>query len=126
MIVLGQTVSVLVFLHVTGLLHRIRWAQIALSIVVSFPPFVDDQLFPMQMFMVARMFVRMSLQFDKKVMRDGDIFHLPGHARHHGHACDCVCGCDDAHGGEYADPANRNVGIKLYYYLINYLRRSTF
>ena len=75
---------------------------------MSLPPFVDDQLFPMQMFMVARMFVRMSLQFDKKVMRDGDISHrVPGHAHPHGHAHDCVCGCDGAHAGGYGDPAQR-------------------
>ena len=28
----------------------------------------------------------------------------PGHARHHGHVRDCVCGCDGAHAGGCGDP----------------------
>ena len=71
-IVLGQTVPVLVFLHVTRLLYSILWAKISLRnlVVVSLPSLVDNQLFTMQMFMVTRMFVRVRLQFDKEVMRD--------------------------------------------------------
>ena len=115
-IVLGQAVlvPVLVFLHVTRLLYRILWAKITLRnlVVVSFPSLVDNQLFTMQMFMVARMFVRVRLQFDKEVMRDVGIspsihWYIPGHAHHHGHARDCVCDCDGAHVCGCGDPEKR-------------------
>ena len=34
---------------------------------------------------------------------------LPGHARHHGHAGDCVCDCDGAHVCGCGDPEKRKV-----------------
>ena len=34
---------------------------------------------------------------------------LPGHARHHGHAGDCVCDCDGAHVCGCGDPEQRKV-----------------